>query len=96
MDENKCMTFHPQLILIYLSPVFLICIAVEWYLIHRRKTYPENAQYSIVDTVSNSVLAGFHEIGDAVSAVVVVSVYDALFDFRLFEINTRRVNPERC
>lgn len=85
------MTFQPQLILIYLSPLFFACIAIEWYYLRKWARLSENAkydsaQYSIVDTLSNAVLAAFHEIGDALAALLVIGVYFRLFDFRLFEI----------
>ncbi len=80
------MAFNPQLILVYLSPVFFLFIALEWYPIRQREATPTNAKYSWIDTISNGVLAGFHEVGDAVSAIVVVVIYDRLFEFRLLEI----------
>ncbi|MCA9212819.1 MAG: sterol desaturase family protein [Planctomycetales bacterium] len=80
------MEFHAQLILLYLSPVFFAFIAVEWYVIAKQRCYSQSASYSWTDTVSNGILAGFHEIGDAAAAIFVVVIYDTLFEFRLFDI----------
>lgn len=81
------MQFEPQLILIYLSPVFFIFIAWEWLKLRKQaKRYPQSAQYSLTDSASNAVLALLHEIGEAVAALVVLVIYYQLFDVRLFDI----------
>jgi sterol desaturase/sphingolipid hydroxylase (fatty acid hydroxylase superfamily) len=81
------MEFQPQLILIYFAPVFLLFIAWEFRkLVKAGNAYPETAQYSLKDTVSNMFLALFHSIGDGVAALVTVGIYYWLFDFRLFDI----------
>lgn len=81
------MQFEPQLILIYLAPVFLVFIAWEWRKLRQQaKAWPTSAQYDLKDTLSNSVLALLHEIGEAVAALVVLGIYYHLFDFRLFNI----------
>lgn len=81
------MEFQPQLILIYLLPVFALFIALELYVLRKRATdHPESARYSFKDTVANGFLSLFHEMGDAVAAIVVISIYYSVFDFRLFDI----------
>ena len=81
------MEFQPQLILIYLIPMFALFMGVEFYLLRRQSgTIPHSAEYSWKDTISNGFLALFHEVGDAVAAIVVISIYYSVFDFRLFDI----------
>ena len=81
------MEFQPQLILIYLIPVFTLFMATEFTLLRKQaSTIPGSAQYSWKDTISNGFLALFHEVGDAVAAIAVISIYYSLFDFRLFNI----------
>lgn len=81
------MEFQPQYILLYMAPIFFLCVFWEWRVLLKRKDeFPETARYSLKDTISNAFLAGFHEVGDALAAVFVVSIYYSLFDFSLFKI----------
>jgi len=81
------MEFQPQFILVYLMPVFAAFIAWELYTLRkRREAFPESAQYSLKDTAANGLLSFLHEIGEVVSALVIVSIYYTLFDYRLFDI----------
>ncbi|EDY87564.1 sterol desaturase [gamma proteobacterium HTCC5015] len=86
------MEFQPQLILIYFAPIFFFCVALEWWLLHRRagerpKHVQDSANYQFIDTFSNACLAGMHEIGDALAAIGVIALYEWLFGFRLFDIS---------
>ena len=82
------MEFQPQLILIYLIPLFALFMAAEFYLLRKQAdVLPGSAQYSWKDTISNGFLALFHEVGEATAAIVVISIYYSLFGFRLFEID---------
>ena len=81
------MEFQPQFILLYCAPIFFLFIAWEWRVLSKRAAeFPDTAQYSIKDTLSNAFLALFHEIGDGLAAVVVIGIYYSLFDFSLFKI----------
>lgn len=87
MPESETMEFQPQLILIYFAPVFAVFMAAEFYLLRKRaNAIPSSAHYSLIDTISNGALALLHTIGDALAAIVVVSIYYSLFDFRLWDI----------
>ena len=80
------MEFQPQLILVYLTPLFALFIAAELYMLRKRAdVVPGSAQYSWKDSISNGFLALFHEIGEVTAALVVISIYYSLFGFRLFE-----------
>lgn len=81
------MEFQPQFILVYLMPVFAIFIAFEFYTLRKREGgYAESAQYSLKDTISNGLLSFFHEIGEVLSSIVIISIFYSLFEFRLFDI----------
>jgi sterol desaturase/sphingolipid hydroxylase (fatty acid hydroxylase superfamily) len=87
MAEDTIMDFQPQLILIYFIPVFAVFMAAELVWLRAQGAgHPESADYTLKDTISNGFLALFHEIGDGIAALVVISIYYSLFDFRLFTI----------
>lgn len=87
---------QPQLILLYLAPMFLFFLAWEWR--HLKKaanskqtnaqSFPQSANYSLADTASNAALALLHEAGKGVAAVVVIGVYSQMFQYRMFDIPT--------
>jgi sterol desaturase/sphingolipid hydroxylase (fatty acid hydroxylase superfamily) len=82
------MELQPQLILIYFMPVFAVFMAYEFYLLRKPSSdIPVSAEYSWKDTISNGFLALFHEVGQAAAALVIVSIYYSLFDYRLFDIS---------
>ncbi len=82
------MTFDPQLILIYCGPIFLVCIVAELFYLRRHAHLPDSAQYTANDTFSNIGLALMHEGSELVAALVVISIYYWVFDFRLLNIPT--------
>ncbi|WP_431686671.1 sterol desaturase family protein [Hahella sp. NBU794] len=80
------MQFELQYLLLALAPVFLGFIAWEaWYLNGRGEQFP-SARYTWPDTLSNAALALMHEGAEAVAAIVLIYVYDAVFAIRLFDI----------
>lgn len=81
------MQFQPQLILIYLSPIFFAFILWEWRKLRNQgQQYPASAQYTVPDSLSNLCLALLHEIGEGIAALLILVIYYWLFDFRLFDI----------
>jgi sterol desaturase/sphingolipid hydroxylase (fatty acid hydroxylase superfamily) len=71
-----------QWILIAMAPVFLGLIAFEaWY--WRRR---DPGKYSLVDTLSNAGLALMHQASDAVAWLLVIGLYYAVYQYRLFDL----------
>lgn len=79
------MSFHPELILLALAPVFFLFIGIEWVWL-RQHPELENAQYGLKDTLSNATLAALHQGGELLAAGLIVSVYTLFFDWRLFDL----------
>ncbi|MBR9814922.1 sterol desaturase family protein [bacterium] len=75
---------YESLVLLALAPVFYACIAWEWLYYRRRGV----AMYSGVDTLSNFVLAGMHQLADGLSWLVLLGVYYLLYQVALFDIPT--------
>ena len=75
---------YESLVLLALAPIFYACIAWEWLYYRRRGV----AMYSGVDTLSNFVLAGMHQLADGLSWLVLLSVYYLLYQVALFDIPT--------
>lgn len=75
---------YESLVLLALAPIFYACIAWEW--LHWRKRGV--AMYTGVDTLSNFVLAGMHQVADGLSWLVLLGVYYAVHQFALFDIAT--------
>ncbi|AKJ70211.1 C-5 sterol desaturase [Pandoraea thiooxydans] len=75
------MHFDPELILLALAPVFLLCIGWEaWY--WRRRQQPI---YSLTDTVSNAALALMHQGADKLAWLFVIPVYAWIYThYRIF------------
>ncbi|WP_211824519.1 sterol desaturase family protein [Kistimonas asteriae] len=81
------MDFDINLLLLLLTPLYLVTIGAEFfYLRKHRSHFPESANYSLADTVSNAMLAGMYQLVEALTGVMVIAVYYWLFDVRLFEI----------
>lgn len=71
-----------ELILLVLSPVFLVFIAWEWY--RARKQTP--AIYRWQDTAANAVLALMHQGSDMLALLLLMPFFLWLYQFRLFDI----------
>ncbi|MFK7684345.1 sterol desaturase family protein, partial [Aeromonas caviae] len=75
-----------QLLLLYLSPLFLVFIG--WEMLYLRKhgaAYP-TAGYQWKDLFANATLALMHQGGDALAAIAIAYLYDTLWGWRLFDI----------
>ena len=90
MLESNCSDWIPdmdvQLILLYLSPLFLAFIG--WEMLYLRKhgaAYP-TAGYQWKDLFANATLALMHQ-GDALTAIAIAYLYDALWGWRLLDID---------
>ena len=91
MLESNCSDWIPdmdvQLILLYLSPLFLAFIG--WEMLYLRKhgaAYP-TAGYQWKDLFANATLALMHQGGDALTAIAIAYLYDALWGWRLLDID---------
>lgn len=69
-------------ILLGMAPVFLGLII--WEALYWRRRDP--SKYSLVDTVSNAGLALMHQAADAVAWTVVIGLFYAVYQFRLFDL----------
>lgn len=67
-----------EIILIAISPIFLVCIAYE-FLKYRQ-------HYIIKDSMANTALALMHQGADAIALFFLMPFFYWLFEFRLFEI----------
>jgi len=80
------MSFSIQYILLAFAPIFMLCIALEFFYLRKRSDMP-SAQYTWVDTISNGTLALLHEASDAIfNTLFVMGIYYLLYDYRLFNI----------
>ena len=80
------MSFSIQYILLAFAPIFMLCIALEFFYLRKRNDMP-SAQYTWVDTISNGTLALLHEASDAIfNTLFVMAIYYVLYDYRLFNI----------
>ncbi len=71
-----------QWILLAMAPLFLGLIAVEaWY--WRRRGQPI---YSGIDTLSNAGLALLHQVADALAWLLVIGLFHAVYQYRLFDL----------
>ena len=67
-----------EVILLALSPVFLLFVVVEFFLF---KKY-----YDVKDSLANTVLALLHQGADALALVVLMPFFYWLYQYRLFDI----------
>lgn len=67
-----------EIILLLLSPIFLICIAWEY------RSHREN--YSIKDSVSSTLLALLHQGSDLLAFTLLSPLFLYLYQWRLFDI----------
>ncbi|MDE8603225.1 sterol desaturase family protein [Marinomonas sp. RSW2] len=77
---------HPELLLLALAPLFFVCILLEWYWGDRGNKLPKNAKYRPAEVACNFVLAGMHQGADLLTGLLIASVYLAIFDWRLFDV----------
>ncbi len=71
-----------ELILLGLSPVFLACIALEWWLSHRSG----HQWYQWRDSLANMGLALMHQAGDALALLLLLPFFYWLSQFAWFEL----------
>ncbi|WP_404366509.1 sterol desaturase family protein [Marinobacter sp.] len=78
--------FDPHLVTLALAPAFMLAMAGEFWHLRRPGKGRDSASYTWVDTLSNMTLAGLYQAGDVLAALFTIVVYNAFFDFRLFDI----------
>ena len=87
------MDIPSQFILMAIAPIFLLCIAAEFFYLRRQHPQLHSAKYTWADTISNGVLALMHEASDAICNVLFIfAVYALLQEVRLFEIENTWLN----
>lgn len=69
---------NAEIILLALSPIFLLFIGYEWY---RHKQH-----YLLKDSLANSALALMHQGSDVIALIVLMPFFYWLYQFRLFDI----------
>ncbi|WP_462164234.1 sterol desaturase family protein [Pseudoalteromonas xiamenensis] len=67
-----------ELILLALSPIFLVCIALEYYF------HPTD--YALKDSMQNTLLALLHQASDAIALILLMPLFYWLAQFALFNI----------
>ena len=67
-----------ELILLGLSPIFLICVAIEFF---KARQY-----YSIKDSLNNAVLALLHQGSDAITLILLMPFFNWFHQFAVFDI----------
>ncbi|QYJ79499.1 sterol desaturase family protein [Shewanella acanthi] len=77
---------HPEVLLLVLAPLFLLCILFEWYLGDRRQKLPLSARYQKPELLCNMALAAMHQGADILTGLLVAKLYLAVFGWRLFDI----------
>lgn len=73
-----------ELILIVLSPIFFICIALEWYQTERRQA----PIYAWRDSLCNLVLAALHQLGDGIALLLLMPFFMYLNTLAPWQIET--------
>ncbi|WP_394209311.1 sterol desaturase family protein [Enterovibrio calviensis] len=71
-----------SLTLVFLAPLFLICMVLEYRLLRRQGTN----DYSLKELVCNFSLAGLHQGADIIATVLLMPFFLWLYQFRLFDI----------
>lgn len=77
---------HPDWLLLALAPIFLAAMMLEWRLGVRRARLPQSADYQWQEVACNIVLGGLHQLSDLLFGLLIIKLYFAVFDWRLFDI----------
>ncbi|WP_372872278.1 sterol desaturase family protein [Shewanella sp.] len=80
------LTQHPELLLLALAPIFLLCMALEWLVANVRGKLPQTARYRLPELACNLSLAGMHQLADLLAGFAIAKLYLWLFGWRLFDI----------
>ncbi len=77
-----------ELILLLLSPVFLLCVLLEWrFAVIRRQPW-----YQWRDTLANAMLALLHQGADMLALLLLVPFFYWLHQFRVFDVELTPLN----
>ncbi|MBV2127979.1 sterol desaturase family protein [Arsukibacterium indicum] len=77
-----------ELILLLLSPVFLICVILEWrFAVLRKQNW-----YHWRDTLANAMLALLHQGADMLALLLLMPFFYWLYQYRLFTIELTALN----
>jgi sterol desaturase/sphingolipid hydroxylase (fatty acid hydroxylase superfamily) len=77
-----------ELILLLLSPVFIICVVFEWrYAVSRHQNW-----YQWRDTLANAMLALLHQGADMLALLLLMPFFYWLHQYRLFNIELTALN----
>lgn len=90
MLESNCSEWMAamdvQLLLLYLSPIFLAFVGWEMLYLRKHGAAFPTATYQWRDLFANAALALMHQGGDALAAIAIAYLYDTLWGWRLFDI----------
>lgn len=71
-----------KVFLLLMGPVFVVFMAVEAWHLQRRRVQT----YSVEQVGTNTLLAVSHSVADGIAWLLVIGVFYALYEVRLFEI----------
>ncbi len=77
---------HPDWLLLALAPVFLAAMVLEWRLGIKRALLPASAEYRWQEVACNITLGALHQLSDLLFGLLILKLYFAVFDWRLFDI----------
>ncbi|RKF19811.1 sterol desaturase family protein [Alginatibacterium sediminis] len=78
---------HPEMLLVVLAPVFVLCMLAEYYLGQKSGRLPHNSSYQFKEVLCNFTLAGMHQMSDLVTGLLIAKLYIWLFGWKMFEID---------
>ena len=71
---------HPEWLLLVLAPLFIVCMAAEYFIGQKQGRLPDNSSYKLSEVMCNFTLAGMHQ----------------LVFFEHWEVNNPQWSPSRC
>ena len=84
--SNRMPHMDVQLLLLYLSPLFLAFVGWEMLYLRKHGAAFPTASYQWRDLFANAALALMHQGGDALAAIAIAYLYEGLWGWRLFDI----------
>lgn len=85
MDLSLLST-QPELLLLALAPIFLLCMLLEWVWANKWHKLPKTAFYKLSETLCNFALALMHQASDIITGLLISALYVSIFQWRMFDI----------
>ncbi|WP_163932823.1 sterol desaturase family protein [Paraferrimonas sp. SM1919] len=86
MELLELLLQQPDLLLTIMAPLFGLFMLFEYLFFERRGKLPANGKYRLVEVICNATLGLMHQVSDVLFGLLIISVYQWLFDWRLFDI----------